>query len=1127
MNIAIFKNLCPNCYGSISYTRLKNGLPCSDCLPEPVNNTILCETLEKTGKLKRLSDLCRVKSESEKFSEFFKEKFGFAPWALQETWARRVILGNSFAILAPTGVGKTTFGLAMAAFIEGKAYIIVPTKVLVKQAFERISSITDKKIVAYTGKKDDKERIKSGDFDILISTHMFLYKNFDLVSPFKFKFIFVDDVDSLLKASKNIDYIVKLLGFTDRDIKRAMAGGKKKFRKSEGVLVISSATVQPRTRRVILFQNLLGFDVQKSTATIRNVVDTYMEVESFEEGLQKLPELIENLGGGGLVYVSMDLGREIVDRVKEVLGEKALAYDDKDAFEKFQNGDVEVLVGLSHHQNPLVRGIDMPERIRYAIFLGVPKLLIPANVDSILPRNLLRFVYPLRVALPDEREKIEEYAEFLNKYFDLREEQLEKYPKVAEKLNEIAEFIREKINSPDVLEKIRSSDEISLIEKDGKIVFTIGDATSYIQATGRTSRLFAGGLTKGLAVSLVYMKKAFRSLERRLRTFLSYEFEFEEFDKIDLKKVLKEIDIDRERVRKILSGEVKAERRDLVRSTLVIVESPNKARTIAGFFGRPQKRWIGDSLAYEVNLGDRVMLITASLGHILDLAEKGGIYGVLENKGFFVPVYATIKRCTATGEQTTENLCHSGKKPDLDKLQIIEAFRRLSMEVNEVYVATDPDSEGEKIAWDILLNILPFNQNIHRSEFHEVTPRAFREAIESPRDVNESLVKAQILRRIADRWVGFSLSQKLQKTFGLRSLSAGRVQTPVLGWVIKREDERKRKVGLLTLEFDGFKTSFRIEDVSKAREIFERAHEIVVTKEADEVRSVYPAPPFNTGELLRSASDFLGFSAEKTMSLAQELFERGLITYHRTDSTRVSDAGFRVAAEFIKEEFGPKYLKLRKWGKGGAHECIRPTRPIPPDELRFMVRERKVELDDPCNALRLYSLIWRRFMASQMKEAKVKFSKLAFKLDEKILHTEEVATEVIEDGFNLLQPIKLVKLPEEFILKDKKLEFVPATVPYTQGTLIEEMRKRGIGRPSTYAKIVQTLLDRKYVVERGKFLFPTALGRKVYKFLTERYPEYTSEEFTRFLEEQMDRVEEGTADYQSILRDLKKVVYIK
>jgi len=716
MNIAIFKNLCPNCEGNISSGRLKKGLPCYICLPEPTENP--CDYLENENKLRGLKAFCFSIKQIEEFKRFFKEKTGFLPWSLQETWAKRVILGNSFAALAPTGIGKTTFGIIMSAFLNERSYIIVPTKALVQQIKEKLDSITDKNVLAYTGKKKERQQIESGDFKILITTSMFLYKNFETLKDFKFSFIFVDDVDSLLKTSKNVDYLVKLLGFTDDEIEQALLSKQywQTKKKPQGVLVVSSATAQPRTKRIKLFQSLLGFEIQKSTSNIRNVVDTYISVASPEEGLEKLPELIKQLGDGGLIYVSSDLGREWIEKVKEKLKGQALSYDEKDAFEKFKSKEVKVLIGLSHHQNPLVRGIDMPERIRYAVFLGVPKILIPATVDSIAPSKLLKLILSLRIVLVKEQEKIENYLNFLNKYAYLSEKQLERYPLISKKLKEIADFIREQLERRDIIEKIKSSDEISLTYRNGKLTIVIGDATSYIQATGRTSRLFAGGLTKGLAVSLVYDAKAFKSLERRLRRSMNLEIELQEFEKIDLESVIYEIDQDRERVRKILSGNFETEQKDLIKTTLVVVESPNKARTIAGFFAKPQKRWIGESLAYEVNLGDRVLVITASLGHIFDLVEKGGIYGVLENNGKFIPIYSTIKRCSITGEQTTEDLCTSGRKPDQDKITIVQALRELSMEVEEIFVATDPDSEGEKIAWDITLNLRPFNRNINQQK---------------------------------------------------------------------------------------------------------------------------------------------------------------------------------------------------------------------------------------------------------------------------------------------------------------------------------------------------------------------------------------------------------------------------
>ena len=1171
MNIAIFKKLCPNCAGDIGSSRLERGLPCSKCLPKlpegsenvPISIESLCAELKEAGRLKEYARFCEIEKASNAFAEFFTSAIGSEPWSLQVTWAKRVLAKRSFAILAPTGVGKTTFGIVAASFLPVRAYIIVPTKLLVQQVIERIEKVSGgkRRTVGFTGRKGEKETIAAGDFDILVTTHMFLYRNFDMLEPiFKkpypvpedappelkallanrfYNFFFVDDVDSFLKASKNIDRLLKLLGFNDYAIKLALKPDKTDAdrqrlqqiqRYANGSLVISSATAQPRSRRVVLFRELLGFEVQKSSTTLRNIVDVAERVKNFQHGTERAAELIERLGGGGFLYVSMDYGREGAEQLTEFLNSRgipAVIYEkfDAEAQERFRKGEIRVAVGISHHLNPLVRGIDLPDAVRYAIFVGTPKMEIPAATESIAPSHLFRLLLAIRPVLT-ERDEVDNYLDFLRKYLTLKEEQVDRYPKIKQKLEEIALFIQMKLSDPNFVSAVRTSDEVSLVQRDGKLYIVVDDASSYIQASGRTSRLFAGGLTKGLSILLYYSDEAFASLRRRLRAAISQDIEFVKFDEIDLDALLREIDQDRERVKAVLRGELPVEKKDLMRTTLVIVESPNKARTIAGFFGRPQRRWLGNSLAYEINLGDRLLVITASLGHVFDLVEEGGLYGVLETRSGYIPIYSTIKRCTKCNEQTTLDRCPRCKtKPDLDKMDIVKALRDLAMEVDEVVVATDPDAEGEKIAWDLFLSLRSFNRNLKRAEFHEVTPRAFRNALANPREFDIGLVKAQIVRRIADRWVGFSLSEHLQKRFGRRNLSAGRVQTPVLGWVIERDAERRQKKGVITATIDGITVRFEIDDPEKAKTIFEDLEKMRISLVEESDVPINPRPPFTTSALLTAASEALGFSAEKTMSLAQSLFEAGIITYHRTDSTRVSDAGFRVARDYITETFGENYLKLRRWGEGGAHECIRPTRPIEPQELRMLVSTGRFQLDDPRDALRLYALIWRRFIASQMRETVVHRQTLEFRLGD-FVDRKEFITSIIEPGFNLVMPIKLVHLPavETLRVTRKELNFVPKVAPFTQGTLIETMRERGLGRPSTYAKIVATLLERQYVVERKRYLFPTRLGQRIYYYLANRFPKWTSEEFTRYIEEQMDKVEAEEVDYQLILRELRRVI---
>ncbi|HIC08429.1 MAG TPA: hypothetical protein EYO62_00005, partial [Aquificales bacterium] len=270
--------------------------------------------------------------------------------------------------------------------------------------------------------------------------------------------------------------------------------------------------------------------------------------------------------------------------------------------------------------------------------------------------------------------------------------------------------------------------------------------------------------------------------------------------------------------------------------------------------------------------------------------------------------------------------------------------------------------------------------------------------------------------------------------------------------------------------------------------------------------------------------------------------------YHRTDSTRVSDVGISIAREYIDENFGHDYFYPRHWGEGGAHECIRPTHPWDVEELRSMMLAGQIQRLTR-DHLRLYELIFKRFMASQMRPAQVEVSKFEVipvlengELPTPKVEKEEI-TSILRDGFNLMTPIEVYYLKEgtfrvveqeEFTDEEgNKLEehsdsamkiykLVPLAYPYTQGSLIEEMKKRGIGRPSTYAQIVQKLLDRGYVIERKNFLFPTKLGKEVYNYLIrlKEAEKFVKEEFTRILEELMDKIERGEVYYIDVLKDL-------
>ncbi len=1112
-SIAYFDNYCPNCRGIVDDSRLEEGLTCIDCCPEHTQD--LCNCLKDRNRLLGMEDICRARGLVDEFCSFFRDVVGDSPWSLQVAWAKRVFLGRSFAIQAPTGIGKTTFGVVMASFLPVRSYIILPTKLLVEQVYTRIHGVVGDEVVAYTGKRREKEAIKDGKFRILVTTAAFLRKNLDIL-PDDFGFIFVDDVDSLLKNPRNIDHVFRLLGLKQEEIDRAMEpqvapeeieGIRANIK---GVLVVSSATLKPKTRRVSLFRRLLGFDIQRSVSVLREVEDLYTFASSWEDACNRALELIRVLGRGVFVFVSPDRGREGVDEFVGFLkshGVEAVPYYRfMEEAERFERGEVPVAVGISISNNALVRGVDMPYAVRAALFLGVPRFLIPLRPEPD-PQRLFQLVRLLLQALEDER--LVEYLSYLRKYSTLKAELLERYPPVKRKVQEICRYLEELLSDGEVRSRLSSSDKVYLEEVDGELFLVVGDATSYIQASGRTSRLIPGGITKGLSVVIATDKKAFMSLAARVRYLLPSETVFKPLEEVDLEGILEELERSR-------SLEVR-ERKELFRSALVVVESPNKARTISSFFGRPQRRWLGNVMCYEIGVGNLYLLVTASVGHVVDLTTKPGFFGVLEESGAFKPVYSTIKRCPC-GNQIVDNSCvRCGGEVESDKMELLEGLRRLAFEVDEVYIATDPDAEGEKIAWDLYLALRPFNENIKRIEFHEVTPHAFREALVNRRGVDMDRVKAQIVRRVADRWVGFTLSQRLQRHFNNRNLSAGRVQTPVLGWVIERDAETRKRMGLVEIHVSGY--TIRVEaEPERAKEIYSRADSLEVELSEPFEDALSPSPPYTTSDMLKEASSFLGLSAEDAMRFAQELFEGGYITYHRTDSTRVSSAGIRVAKDFIEERY-PGLFRPRKWGEGGAHECIRPTRAIPPEQLRVMKHAGELELDE--RALRLYRLIFNRFMASQMADAEVVKRKVSVLLDGEVLKEEEVVVGVKEPGFTLIRPVKVYSIDHPRVSK-VTLRFVPRQRPFTEGTLVDEMKRRGLGRPSTYAKIVQTIINRGYVVRKRGFLRSTPLGVKVFNYLKNFHP-YTSEEFTRHLEEYMDQVEERKRDYMDILRELYSV----
>lgn len=1184
------------------------GLPCEKCLPD-IDIKLL--ELSQKDRLSFLKELCTHVPCSEsknkfrellleeeliqEFSEFFRNAIGNPPWSAQITWAKRVFKGKSFTILAPTGVGKSLFGIIMALYLATKGkrcYLVQPTSLLVKQTSDRLATYAKKlglnvKVAAYIvkGGKEKIEvlnRIAGGDYEILVTTSHFLSRNFELIRNVKFDFIFVDDVDSIIKSSKNIDKILLLLGLSQdainvankilrlivskgrfsEDRLRELNDARQKLReltsnREIGVLVVSTATGRPRGLRVKLFRELLGFEIGSRTELLRNVVDSYLLVSGGD--LEKyVAEVASKLGRGGLIFIQPGFSSERVEKLLTLLAEKGIKAEvvtskSKKAFSRFENGELDVLVGYATYYGLLVRGIDLPHIIRYAIFAGTPHFKFSAEVEEANPLTLLRIAQALRSVLTgNEAARLDRLTAGLRRR--LRDLELQSFRVLSEALNagkrpdgflgqvydqvlELRAILRELISKSEILKALEERAVASIRLVDGKPFLLIPDAPTYLQATGRTSRMFAGGISKGISVVITNDEKLLAALQKQVSWYTD-ECNWIKFDELDLSKVLSEVERDRELIISIAKGEVKPGAADIVRTALVVVESPTKARTIASFFGRPSVRRLNAINVYEVSSGSYVLLIAASKGHIIDLvtdATNEGLWGVQVSDGKFIPIYATIKRCLNCGEQFTVPgngyvcpYCNSTSL--IDQQTVVSALREVASEVDTVFLATDPDTEGEKIAWDLYVLLKPYVKRIERIEFHEVTRRAFEEAMANPRSIDMKRVEAQLVRRIEDRWIGFSLSQKLWKAFGKQWLSAGRVQTPVLGWVIEQYEKVKksfRTVFKLRLE-NGLTITLELDNLEKAAsEIAKELKGSVVVIELQGVESVKmaPPPPLTTDTLLREAMQSLGFGVEETMRLAQELFEMGLITYHRTDSPHVSNVGVGIAKSYITEKFGEAVFRGRSWGPPGTHECIRPTRPHDADTLKALVNQGILQLARPLtNAhIRLYDLIFRRFMASQMSEAVVEIAKYNVKVEN---YSKELTlySNVIERGFTAVyMPFKLARIePGSYTVLEVRRRKMPAEKLYTQADLVARMKEESIGRPSTYAKIIAVLLERRYVIETKRhYLIPTKLGMDVFNYLSseERYRQLVSVERTRKVEEIMDRIERGEVDYLRALKD--------
>lgn len=533
---------------------------------------------------------------------------------------------------------------------------------------------------------------------------------------------------------------------------------------------------------------------------------------------------------------------------------------------------------------------------------------------------------------------------------------------------------------------------------------------------------------------------------------------------------------------------------------LIIVESPTKAKTLSKFLGK----------GYEVE---------ATMGHVMDL-PKSPISVDIEND--FKPDYKLVER----------------------SLSALKKIKKAAGRASVVFLATDPDREGEAIAAHVKEQI--GDGKTKRIEFHEITKEAVEAAMGSPRDVNKNLVNAQTARRVLDRVVGYKVSPILWKKIR-RGLSAGRVQTVALRLIVEKEKEIEAfvpqeywetgaKLRKQNKKDEVFVSLFKIGDKKAEVKNGKQAKKIVADlKEADyEVFDVVrretkkrPYAPFTTSTLTQAAARGYGWSAKKTMSVAQKLYEEGLITYHRTDSMSISMTALEETRSFINKQYGatylpgkPRFYKTKTKSAQEAHEAVRPT------SVSRVGGEEFIKGRFAADANKLYGLIWRRFVSCQMSDAIFDNTRVDVKAGEYLLRASGQVTKF--DGWRKVYGVsgngevdlprmeKGEKLELLDVLSDQKFTQPPAR--FNEASLIKTLEKLGIGRPSTYAPIISTIIMRQYVdKDEGKFK-PTPVGVAVSDFLVENFPDTFDYEFTANMEHRLDCVARGECEWVSMMK---------
>lgn len=556
---------------------------------------------------------------------------------------------------------------------------------------------------------------------------------------------------------------------------------------------------------------------------------------------------------------------------------------------------------------------------------------------------------------------------------------------------------------------------------------------------------------------------------------------------------------------------------------LVIVESPAKAKTIKKYLGANYK-------------------IKASMGHIRDLPKSRMGVDVENN---FEPKYINIR----------------------GKGDLISDLKKEAKNAGKIYLATDPDREGEAISWHLAHILNVDDKQKCRVTFNEITKNAVVKAIKEPRKIDMDLVDAQQARRILDRIVGYEISPLLWRNIR-KGLSAGRVQSVATKMVCDREQEiesfipeeywrinavfEKENGKSFKSRFYGYKNKKldlpRQDEVDKVIENLKgKSFLIKNVKHGEKKRS--PAPPFITSTLQQEAARKFGFSTKKTMMLAQQLYEGidiegegsiGLITYMRTDSTRISDDALSMAREFVKNNYGANYLPEKprvyktKTSAQDAHEAIRPTTPeLPPEKVRGSLQR---------DLYRLYKLIWERFIASQMESAlydtmavdieagdylfKSKGSRISFKgflilYEESVDEEKENESDNDEEKETMLPELTEGERVKPLDIKPSQHFTQPAS-RYTEAMLVKALEEKGIGRPSTYAPTISTIISRGYVIKEKKYLIPTELGKIVNTLMEEHFKDIININFTADLEAQLDSVESGKRNWKELLAGFYK-----